>query len=147
MKNLEARPKEFPLTLILVGTLILAFPGAIGLYALFDPYFLPAEPAFGVWMVIGVGVFGFGLLAGYILTVIFRRHSRVLWLCSMLYNCGFSFLYLYLIAAGALSLVRTGENPLAVLPALLIPCWTIFVTVASGYYFRFAVRQKKVDLL
>ncbi len=151
MKNLNHPPKNLPLILILIGTTLLAIPAAIGTIALLDTSSssfagvkdLPGQILF----CISVG--GFGLYAGYILTAIFRRHSSVFWFCSMLYNFGLSCGYIYIFFAELkTSPARAAETIFNALsnPYFLILFWTIFVTIASGYYFRFAVRPKNLDL-
>ncbi len=150
MKNLNHPPKNLPLILILIGTTILAFPAAFGTIALFDtsPSGINVEDSSGqILFCISVG--GFGLYAGYILTAIFRRHSSVFWFCSMLYNFGLSCGYIYIFFAELkTSPARAAETIFNALsnPYFLILFWTIFVTIASGYYFRFAVRPKNLDL-
>lgn len=150
MENFEASPKKLPLILILIGTTILAFPAAFGTVALFDtsPSYIGVKELPGqILFCISVG--GFLLFAGYILTAIFRRHSSIFWFCSMLYNFGLSGCYIYLYVTvlpySNISLSEILFDDL-VNPYLLVPLWTIFVTIASGYYFRFAIRPKKLNL-
>ncbi len=150
MENLKTPPKKLPLILILIGTTILAFPAAIGTVALFDTSstFTGVKDLSGqILFCISVG--GFGLFAGYILTAIFQRHSSIFWFCSMFYNFGLSCCYIYIflteLTASPARLNETIFNAWRN-PFFLILLWTIFVTIASGYYFRFAIRPKKLNL-
>lgn len=151
MENLEASPKKLPLILILIGTTILAFPAAVGTIALFDEF----SPGVGTMNSSGqilfcISVGGFLLFAGYILTALLRRHNCVFWFCSMLYNFGLSGCYVYLFVT---VLPDSNINLSEILfddlinPYLLVPLWTIFVTIASGYYFRFAISHQKLSLV
>lgn len=148
MKKLT-EPKRLPLTIILIGTTLLAIPAAFGTFALFDTSL--HAPGDNVWISIlfWVSISGFVLFAGYILTAVFRRYNSIFWLYSLIYNLGLSCCYIYFFIAAASStslassqsLFNFWENPL-----LLLPLWTIFVAAASGYYFKFSLLLKKSDL-
>lgn len=145
----STEPKRLPLTLILIGTTLLAIPAAFGTIALFDTSSPGASGDFPVNILLWVSISGFVLFAGYILTAVFRRHNSIFWLCSLIYNLGLSCCYIYFFIAEAAStsdplnqsLFNFWENPL-----LLLPLWTIFVAAASGYYFKFAMLPKKPEL-
>ena len=140
MKNFEIQPNKLPLVLILCGTTLLAFPAAFGTLALFDT----GSSGIGINELPGQILFcislgGFALFAGYILTAIFQRYSGIFWFCSLVYNFGLSACYLYFLFG---DLTDAPNNPI-----LFILLWTIFVTIASGYYFKFALRPGKMKLL
>lgn len=154
MKNIKTAAKKYPLVLILIGTTILAIPAAYGTFALFD-----GSPGAGAnsifvkdWLgklLFFVSVSGFALFAGYILTAIFRRHSRIFWLCSALYNFGLSCCYGYFIFGGIISsFVLSGGIDVDGLknPVILMPLWTSFVAASSVYYFRIAASTKISEL-
>lgn len=151
MNNLEPAPKKTPLILILIGTTLLAIPAAFGTLALFDTSSVGIgvdEPSGQILFCISLS--GFALHAGYILTTVFKRHNAVFWLCSAIYNFGLSCCYQYFFLAELNSSLIFGAADIFSVwlnPAFLISLWTIFVTIASGYYFNFAVRRKNQDLL
>lgn len=130
-------PKTYPLIIILIGTSILAVPAAVGTYALVaDSSFGTPKDAFGSWL-FWISVMGFLLFAGYILTAVFKKHTALLWLPSLLYNFALSCAYVYMFLQGF------GGMPLYALfysaltsGAVLLPLWTIYVTGASFYYLR-----------
>lgn len=147
MENLRTPPNNLPLVLILIGTILLAFPAAFGTIALFD------TSSFGVGInelpgqiLFCISIGGFGLLAGYIMTAIFRRHSGIFWLCSMLYNFGLSCCYFYLLVFTQNDSLTESAEVVWSSPYILIPLWTIFVIIASGYYLLSTLRPKKLYL-
>jgi len=154
MENLTAQPKKLPIILILIGTTILAFPAAYGTFALFDTSSsltggggnsIFAKDSFGK-LLFFVSAAGFALFAGYILTAIFRRHSRIFWFFSTVYNFILSGCYLYFLLAEFFYKATVNFNIIFEImtnPVLLLPLWTIFVTVSSAYYFRFCFSSKK----
>lgn len=153
MENTKTKPRKFPLILILIGTTILAVPAAFGTFVLLDQSrttSLNIADSSGKTLFC-ISIVGFALFAGYILTAIFRRHSRVFWLCSALYNFALLSCYLYfLLAEAQISPVFFGkairgilENPVSFFSFLLLPVWLIFVTVSSIYYFNFSRRSIK----
>lgn len=151
MKNLESQPRKLFLVLILIGTSIFAVPAAFGTVALFDnsPGGVGVEDSSGMFLLC-LSISGFLLFAGYILTAIFRRYYSVFWLFSMIYNIGLSCCYVYFF------LGDVQVSPGSIYDAfydsvvnlyVLFPVWTMFVAVGSGYYFKFALRPRKADLL
>ncbi len=151
MKNLESRPRKLFLVLILIGTSILAVPGAFGTAALFDtsPIGVSVRDYPGKFLLC-LSISGFLLFAGYILTAIFRHYYSVFWLFSMMYNVGLSCCCVYFL------LGDVQVSPTSLYDAFydatvnlyfLFPAWTMFVAVGSGYYFKFALRPRKADLL
>lgn len=156
MENRQTKPRKFPLILILIGTTILAIPAAFGTAVLLDfsaTNSVNVEDASGKFLFC-LSLAGFALFAGYILTAIFRRHNCVFWLCSGLYNFALLGCYSYFLLAEAQlspdffgkALLGVLENPLSFFSFLLLPLWLIFVTVSSAYYFKFALRAKKIEL-
>ena len=150
MENLQLAPKRLPLIIILIGTTLLAFPAAFGTLALFESS-SSSGPGMNDWAgqtLFCISVGGFGLFAGYILTAIFNRHYSIFWLSSTLYNFGLSCCYGYSLLAELTgspihlidNLFNAWKNPV-----FLILFWTIFVTIASGYYFKFSVSPKKLN--
>ena len=151
MKNdLTVEPRKYPLILILIGTTILAIPAALGTLVLFDDSSFGGSPkGAGGELLIYISIAGFVLFAGYILTAIFKKHSSLLWLGSTLYNLAVSFGYFYL----GYELFKTDNAPILTHLKIiltsgmwLLPSWTIFVTIASGYYLKHALLPKKTIL-
>ncbi len=151
MKNLESQPRKLFLVLILIGTSILAIPAAIGTFALFDNSPMSANiKEYPRTFLLCLSIGGFLLFTGYILTAIFRRYYSIFWLISMIYNVGLSCCYIFLFLADAeispASIYDAFYDAVAKM-YILFPAWTMFVAVASGYYFKFALRPRKADLL
>jgi hypothetical protein len=149
MKNYKTSSKMLPLILILIGTALLAIPAAVGTVALLDTSSsqYPGVRNTSGQFLFCISIVGFMLFAGYILTAIFRRHNRIFWFCSMIYNLALSCCYVYVFGLSA------GYNPFEAIklfcfafPASLILPWTIFVAVASGYYCVKRFRTKNLDL-
>jgi hypothetical protein len=146
MENLNTSPRKFPLIIILIGTTLLAIPATYGTFALFDTSAngVNVKEFFGkVLLVISIG--GFALFAGYILTAIFRRHSKIFWLCSALYNFGLSCCYVY-IFLGEFSGVSDFSVANLINLYWLLPLWTIFVTFSSVYYLKYFLQPNKLNL-
>jgi hypothetical protein len=145
----STEPKRLPLTIILIGTTLLAIPAAFGTIALFDTSSPGTSKDVPVNILFWVSISGFVLFSGYILTAVFRQYSCIFWLCSLIYNLGLSCCYIYFFIAEAAStsvpvnqsLFNFWRNPL-----LVLPLWTIFVAAASGYYLKFALLPKKSNL-
>jgi hypothetical protein len=146
MTNLQKQPNNIPLILILIGTTFLAFPAALGTFALFDTsgsgIHVSETPGLALF---GISIAGFLLYAGYILTSLCRRHSSLFWFFSMLYNLALSGVYWYLIflefLANPKGLVMNATES----TVLLVPLWTSFVTIASGYYCLFPLFRQKTE--
>jgi hypothetical protein len=149
MTNLNDQPNRIPLILILIGTTILAIPGAFGTYILAG-----ASPGDGfifdnviVKVLLTVAIAGFVLFAGYIQSAVSRSYNSTFWLCSMIYNLGLSVVYwaflFYALFSSPQSFLDDAKSSLI----LLVPAWTVFVTGASGYYYRFALSVKKSEYL
>ena len=147
--ELTVQPRKFPLILILIGTTLLAIPAALGTFALFDTSssngINHSDAPFLLW----ISLAGFFLYASYILMAIFRRHFAVVWFFSTLYNLGLSCVYLY---GAAWIYVESKMSIFAFLYAALssgiglLPLWTIFVTIASGYYLKHSLLPNKTIL-
>jgi hypothetical protein len=126
MKNNHTITK-IPLIIIVIGTILLALPASLGsLYifgGLFNHTFNPAIVGMAA-----VVVLGYGLLIGYIYTLITMRYFAIFWTISMLYNLGMA------IVSGYYIFSAFGRSSTDTLIFLLFPLWTLFVSVASGYY-------------
>lgn len=142
---MENQPRKIFLTLILIGTTLLAIPTAIGLYFLHNETSglkLKTEDSARLLLLL-IPVGGFLLYAGYILTAVFRRHNSIFWCLSMVYNLLLSCAYWFVLVFGdGGSLPKSGlslfENPI-----LLLPIWTSFVTYASAYYCFYPLSDKQ----
>jgi hypothetical protein len=138
----NSKPNLLPMIFIIIGSCLLALPGAYGAFFLFifageglngNPlYLLIPLPA----------IIGFALLFGYIWTAVTKRFVAWLWAISFLFN-----LIVSLVSGLAMFYYFTEERVFAGYPILFIlfTGWTIFVTVASGYYFGKA-RAVKANL-
>jgi len=139
----NSKPNLLPLIFIIIGSCLLALPGAYGAFFLFmfageggkeNPlYLLIPLPA----------VIGFALLFGYIWTAVTRRFVAWLWAISFLFNLivsGISGLAMFYYLTETRNI--EGYEILLVLFAV----WTIFVTAASGYYFGKARAANKANL-
>lgn len=142
--------KKLPLIIILIGTSLLAIPAALGTFALIEDSStgLYAENFLGNALFL-ISICGFILFAGYILTAIFQKHSKIFWLCSAVYNFCISAFYGFFIIfvmsdSANLSLREVAFSILN--PIFLLSFWTIFVTISSFYYFKFALRTPKTKL-
>lgn len=149
MNNLQKQPSSLPLIIILIGTTILAVPAIIINYLFIEAANSKSSDAGNALTaaLLCVTVFGFILFAGYILTAVFRRHNPVLWFFSMIFN-------LILCACYSLALSGSGEglspkfagaSPETLISVL--PFWTFFVMLASGYYLFFGRFDKKSELV
>jgi hypothetical protein len=134
--------KLLPLIFIIIGSCLLALPGAYGAIFLF--FFAgEAGPGSAYLLLLPLPpIIGFGLLFGYIWTAITKRFVGWLWAISFLFN-----LIVSLVSGLAMFYYLTETAHLSGYEILFILFigWTIFVTVASGYYFGRA-RAAKADL-
>ena len=142
---MENQPRKIFLTLILIGTTILAIPVATGLLFLYNETLdLNLKSENSAWLLLLlIPITGFLLYAGYILTAVFRRHNSIFWCLSMVFNFLLSAVYWFALVFGdGRSLPKPGfslfENPL-----LLLPIWTSFVTYASAYYCFYPLSDKQ----
>ena len=141
----QNQPNNTSLILILIGTTILAIPALPGTFALLDTsssYGINLNDFSGKILFL-ISISGFLLFAGYILTAIFRWHSRIFWSFSMLYNLALSSCYWYLIFTTFSGSLKNFNGDLSEGLFLLVPIWTVFVTVASGYYLKFSLLNNK----
>ncbi|HEX8738079.1 MAG TPA: hypothetical protein VF721_22285 [Pyrinomonadaceae bacterium] len=139
----NSQPRLLPLILIIVGSLLLALPGAYGAFFLF---FFAAEGGKEnpLYLLIPLpAVIGFALLFGYIWTAITKRFVAWLWAISFLFN-----LIVSVTSGLAMFYYLTETRHIAGYEILfvLFIVWTIFVTAASGYYFGKARAVNKANL-
>jgi hypothetical protein len=144
--NTQTAPRKLHLILILIGTSLLAIPAALGTFALFDTTAtgLNANDPIGKYL-LAISVTGFVLFSGYILTAVFNHYNPVLWLLSLLYNGALSLCYLGFVGWALLECMFAPEGIFAFLNSgsWLLPMWTIYVTLASGYYLKHSFRRNK----
>jgi FtsH-binding integral membrane protein len=145
--KIETAPRKLHLILILIGTSILAIPAALGTYALLDMSSnsqWDADKSLSKALV-AISILGFALFSGYILTAIFNRYNPALWLSSMIYNAALSLCYLGFIGSSVAAESFSFQAVYGFLTsgAWLLPVWTIYVTVASGYYLKHSFRPNK----
>ena len=151
MKTQQETARNSPLIIILIGTSLLAIPAALGTFALFDtssPASINVENFLGTAL-FTISICGFFLFAGYIFTAIFRQHNRIFWLCSAIYNFCISAFYVVAFIYGLSLYDNFSPGDILVFisnPIVLLPFWTIFVTISSFYYFKFARSSVKSDL-
>lgn len=151
MSILSKTPKKLPLNIILIGTSLLAIPAAFGTYALIEDPFLTdfkVENFTGKELFL-ISICGFLLFAGYILTAVFQKHSRIFWFCSAIYNLCISTFYVLVAIYGLFFADKFTSGNIIVWifsPAVLLPFWTIFVTISSFYYFKFVLQATKTKL-
>ncbi|MDQ2746073.1 MAG: hypothetical protein M3T96_02295 [Acidobacteriota bacterium] len=146
MQNSLDLPKRLPLTILLIGTSLLAIPGIGMTLMLIVVLFDSARDRLTLAMMLFAPIAGFALLFGYIRAFKSKEYNPVFWLLSTLYNLTISGFILYLLLSESISssgemdqiLKNVWGNPLY--PFLL---WTMFVTIASGYYCKFAYANKK----
>jgi len=138
----DSRPNPIPLYLITGGSCLLALPGLYGTLILFTvglEFGLRNIPAMLLPL---LPLIGFLLLFGYIWTMVRRRFVGWLWALSFLYN-------LIILVLGVLARIYYfTANELAGYEILFILFigWTIFMCVASGYYFLQSREAGKVNL-
>lgn len=143
--------KKSPLIITLIGTSLLAIPAAFGTFALIEN---PSSGSLNFENFISkalllISICGFILFAGYILTAIFQRHSKVFWLCSAIYNFCISGFYVLITIYGLFFSDKSTSGAVISFifsPVVFLPFWTIFVTISSFYYFKFALRMPKTKL-
>ncbi|HEX9963015.1 MAG TPA: hypothetical protein VGB00_18930 [Pyrinomonadaceae bacterium] len=144
--NIKTAPRKLHLILILTGTSLLALPAAFGTFALLDTSAsgLSANEPIGKYL-LAISVTGFVLFSGYILTAVFNRYNPVLWLLSLLYNGALSLCYLGFLGWALVGAMFSPEAIYGLLTggAWLLPMWTIYVTLASGYYLKHSFRRNK----
>jgi hypothetical protein len=144
--NLQTAPRKIHLILILIGTSLLALPAALGTFALLDTSAsgLSANEPIGKYL-LAISIAGFAIFSGYILTAIFNRYNPVLWLLSLLYNGALSLCYLGFIGWALVESMFAPEGIITFLfsGSWLLPMWTIYVTIASGYYLKHSFRRNK----
>lgn len=142
---MENQPRKIFLTLILIGTTILAIPSAIGLFYLYkETSGLELKTEDSAWLLLLlIPLAGFLLYAGYILTAVFRRHSSIFWCLSMVYNFLLSCAYWLAMTNGFGGSPGQFLSSLHESPILLLPVWTSFVTYASGYYCFYPFSDKR----
>ena len=149
MKNVKPTSRKLPLILILIGTAILSIPGAVGTFLLLDAvgfsFGFTGEQLYGK-LVLLIAVAGFALFGGYISAYRRERHNSLFWLCSAFYNFGLTaFMFYFLLYDFIASPAATARHFAQTInePFWLLPVWTIFVTIASLYYCKFARRAAK----
>jgi len=137
------KPNFLPLVFIIIGSCLLALPGIYGAFFLFVFAFedsgrlslsllLPLPP-----------LIGFSLLFGYIWTVVTKRLIGWLWSISFFFNLiisiisGLGIFYYFM---------ETSQFDGYPILFILFTGWTIFVSVASAYYFRLSRAAGKVSL-
>lgn len=145
--NIKPAPSKLPLFFILAGTTLLAAPAALGTFALLDPtgsYNLDTEHTLSRSL-LAISITGFVLFSGYILTAIFNHYNPVLWLLSLVYNAALSLCYLGFIGWGLMAAFNSSDDIFDFLfaGAWLLPVWTIYMTIASGYYLKHSFRRNK----
>jgi hypothetical protein len=139
----NSKPSLLPLLFIIAGSCLLALPGIYGAFFLFmfaaeeggrnvSALLLPLPP-----------VIGFSLLFGYIWTAVTKRFVGWLWAVSFFFN-------LIVSATDALAMFyyfkETHQIAGYEILFILFIGWTIFVTIASGYYFRLSRAANKANL-
>jgi hypothetical protein len=129
----NSKPNLLPLGLIIIGSCLLALPGAYGAIFLFA---FAAEGASSNPLSLLIplpAIIGFGLLFGYIWTAVSRRFIGWLWLASFFFN----FIVSVLSVLGAFYYVAEARRiDGSEILFILFPIWTIFVAAASVYYYR-----------
>ena len=144
-----AKPKIFPLVIILIANAYYAFPIGLTVFLCIED-FLSVKPKYAVepfyfWSFI---IF-FLLLAGYIYTAISQKHTIVLWLTSMLYHVGWSIFHITFFFAFYVEGFQSFPDYLhKVLSSgdWMAPCWAIFMTASSAYYLRHVLSTRKINL-
>ena len=150
MKNQQTQPNPLPLNIILIGTSILVLPAVYITFLMSGESDGKHADSLNLLSgaILGVTIFGFILFGGYILTAVYRRHSRVFWFFSMIFNLILSAGYglVFLAAGGSMSLKLSAADTTGKL-IMLLPFWTLFVAIASGYYFTYGWFDKKSELV
>lgn len=139
----NSKPNLLPLIFIIIGSCLLALPGAYGAIFLFafageGVSHNPLALLFPLPAIIG-----FGLLFGYIWTAVTKRFIGWMWGVSFLFNLIVSLLGLL----GAFYyLAEARRNEGYFIAVILFPVWTIFVAAASAYYFRLSRVANQTNL-
>ncbi len=145
----QNQPNNIPLIVLLIGTTILAIPAVFGTFALLETSSGPGISLndFPGKILFLISIGGFLLFAGYILTACFRRHSSIFWFFSMFYNFALGGCYWYLIFKSLLDSPKNFNVDIFGIILLLVPLWTVFVSISSAYYFKFALFNKNSHYL
>ena len=141
----QNQPNLLPLTLILIGTCLLALPGAGGGLFLFVAA-IDSTSRIGartdtsnflmMFSPLPV-IIGFLLLAGYIWTVIKKRFVKWFWIISGSFNLIITLLSAGFLVKTAYGNITTSDSPnILSFVFFLFPIWTLFVTFFS---FKFAM--------
>lgn len=151
----QNQPKLLPLYLILIGSLILAIPGAYGGLFLFifafeaisKPYQSSSESGLvGLLFPMPV-IIGFLLLAGYIWTAWHKRFVKWFWWSSAIFNVLVTLLSGGLLVKLAYENITSSSSPnILALLFFLFPIWTLFVTIASVKYAFFKPANENINL-
>ena len=139
----NSKPNPIPLLFIIAGSCLLALPGIYGAFFLFM-FASEGGPSNPLALLLPLPpVIGFALLFGYIWTAVTKRFVGWLWAVSFFFNliasvASFSGMAYY-------SMETTKIDAYAGL-FILFPIWTLFVTIASAYYFFQSRAANKTDL-
>jgi hypothetical protein len=144
--NIKTAPRKLHLILILIGTSLLAVPAVFGTFALLDTSAMgpDADQPIGKAL-LAISITGFVLFSGYILTAIFNHYNPILWLLSLLYNGALSVCYVGFLGWALLASMFSPEAIFGLLTggSWILPMWTIYVTIASGYYLKHSFCRNK----
>jgi hypothetical protein len=139
----NSKPNLLPLIFIIIGSCLLALPGAYGAIFLFAFAGEGARSNPLSLLIPLPAIIGFGLLFGYIWTAVTKRFVGWLWMVSFLFNLIVSLLSLL----GAFYYVAEARRIEGYeISFVLFPVWTIFVAAASAYYFRLSRAANKISL-
>lgn len=139
----NSQPNLIPLIFIIAGSCLLALPGAYGAMFLFMFAFEGAGSNPLAFFLPFPAVIGFSLLFGYIWTIVTKRFIGWLWGVSFFFNLIASVISVF--GAFYFFMDVRGLDGYAIL-FVLFPVWTVFVTVASAYYFFHGRSAGKVSL-
>lgn len=151
----QNQPNLLPLNLILLGSCLLAIPGAGGGLFLFATAFdsiskigSGTDTSNFLMMLLPVPVIiGFLLLGGYIWTAVKKRFVKWFWILSGSFN-----LILTLLSGGFVvkmfyeNFKTLSTNDLPKIIFLLFPLWTLFVAIFSFKYAMFKPTDKDLNL-
>lgn len=140
------KPSVIPLILMICGSALAAVPAVYLTMTFFDLTNPQELQKSDTVIILTIMLCGFGLLFGYILTLLTRRFSLFLWTFSTLYNLALSAFYLLAFFSSSLVPLHRNPDPNATLGYVLFFGWMFFMTVGSGYYAYRACLHKSLKL-